>query len=53
MATKIGDRRICATCGTQVIVTKEGGEEFAVTCCGAVLEASVARGAPGPVGTSR
>lgn len=47
MATKIGDRRICPTCGTQVIVMRDGSEDFAVTCCGAVLQERVA--APGKV----
>jgi hypothetical protein len=44
MAIKVGDRRICASCGTQIIVIREGTEDFAVTCCGAVLEARVACG---------
>lgn len=44
MAIKIGDRRICATCGTQVIVMREGQGEFAATCCGEVLTAQVACG---------
>jgi hypothetical protein len=37
MGEWMGSRHRCETCGAEVIVTVEGSEGFAVTCCGAPL----------------
>lgn len=35
----VGKRYTCASCGTQVLVTKPGQEDAEVTCCGAPVAA--------------
>lgn len=45
MASEVGKRRYCTSCGTEVIVMRPGSGEFAVQCCGVVMSAKTATAA--------